>query len=123
MRAREFINEVRHGHITKRQRWGTRGLHTYSDRYQGAGTYSMNRIGMAAACTDGDSVPDIDSQSWVGQKNTTHAYTEVDAKKLKQAYRAAGVKYTDLNSGDMRSQDPPGGNGKSPIQAFQGYPR
>lgn len=122
MRAQEFITE-RQGHITKRQRFGTRGLHTYSDRYQGAGSYSMNRIGMAAACTDGDSVPNVDSQSWVGQKNTTHPYTEIEAKKLKQAYRAAGVKYTDLNSGDLRSQEPPGGNITSPIKGFQGYPR
>jgi hypothetical protein len=122
MRAQEFIGEST-GKITKRQRWGTRGLHTYSDDYQGAGSYSMNRIGMAAACTDGDSVPDVDSQSWVGQQNTTHPYTEVEAKKLKQAYKAAGVHYKDLNCGDMRSQEPPGGNTASPLKGFQGYPR
>jgi len=122
MRAQEFIGEST-GKITKRQRWGTRGLHTYSDNYSGAGSYSMNRIGMAAACTDGDSVPDVDSQSWVGQQNTTHPYTEVEAKKLIQAYKAAGVRYKDLNGGDMRSQEPPGGNTASPLKGFRGYPR
>jgi hypothetical protein len=123
MRAQEFVTESKRGEITKRQRWGTRGLHKYSDEYRGAGSYSMNRIGMAAASTDGDTVPNVDRESWVGLNNTTHPYTEVEAKKLKQAYRAAGVKYTDLNSGDMRSQEPPGGNDQSPIRAFKGYPR
>lgn len=123
MRAHEFITEATLGKVTKRQRWGSRGLHRYNDDYRGAGSYSMNRIAMAAACTDGDSVPDVDRESWVGLSNTTHPYTEVEAKKLKQAYRAAGAHYQDLNNGDMRSQEPPGGNTASPIKGFQGYPR
>jgi hypothetical protein len=121
MRAHEFIAEATNGKITKRQRWGTRGLHKYTDDYRGAGSYSMNRIGMAAASTDGESVPNVDRESWVGLSGTTHAYTDVDAKKLKQAYKAAGVRYQDLNNGDMRSQEPPGGNTASPLTAFKGY--
>jgi len=121
MRAHEFVMEAKNGHITKRQQWGTRGLHRYEDSYRGAGSYSMNRIGMAAAATDGDTVPDVDRESWVGLANTTHPYTEVEAKKLRQAYRAAGVRVRDLNRGDMRSQEPPGGNTKSPIEGFRGY--
>ena len=120
MRACEFITEQK-GKITKRQQWSTRGLHRYDDSYRGAGTYSMNRIGMAAAATDGDTVPDVDGESWVGLSNTTHPYTEVDAKKLRQAYRAAGVRAQDLNLGDMRSQEAPGGNNRSPIRGFRGY--
>lgn len=123
MRAREFVTEVKRGKITTRQRWGTRGLHTYQDAYRGAGSYSMNRIAMAAACTDGETDPGIDSESWIGLANSAHPYTEVEAKKLQKAYRAAGVKVTDLNHGDMRSQEPPGGNATSPVVAFKGYPR
>lgn len=122
MRARDFITE-RDGAITKRQQSGTRGLHKYNDKYRGAGSYSMNRIGMAAASTDGSFVPDVDRESWVGLSNTTHPYTDVDVAKLKQAYKAAGVDYQDLNGGDLRSQEPPGGNITSPIKGFQGYPR
>lgn len=120
MRAHDFVIEQK-GRITKRQQYSTRGLHRYDDSYRGAGTYSMNRIGMAAASTDGDFVPDVDSESWVGLANTTHPYTEIDAKKLRQAYRAAGVRARDMNRGDMRSQEPPGGNSQSPIQGFRGY--
>jgi hypothetical protein len=121
MRAREFVAEATNGKITKRQRWGTRGLHKFNDDYRGAGSYSMNRLGMAAASTDGSFVPDVDRESWVGLSGTTHAYTDVDAAKLKQAYKAAGVTYQDLNNGDMRSQEPPGGNTASPLKGFQGY--
>ena len=121
MRAQEFVIEAKNGRLTKRQQWSTRGLHRYEDSYRGAGSYSMNRIGMAAASTDGDTVPDVDRESWVGLANTTHPYTEVDAKKLQQAYRAAGVRVRDLNRGDMNSQEAPGGNPKSPIEGFRGY--
>jgi hypothetical protein len=123
MRAREFVTENGKGKITKRQQSGTRGLHTYQDTYRGAGSYSMNRIAMAAACTDGDSEPGMDKESWIGLSNSTHPYTEIEAKMLQKAYQATGVAVTDLNRGDMRSQEPPGGNAKSPVVAFKGYPR
>jgi hypothetical protein len=42
---------------------------------------------------------------------------------LKMAYKAAGAKYQDLNNGDMDSEEPPGGNIKSPVISFKGYPR
>lgn len=123
MRASEFVTEGTKGKITKRQQWGTRGLHLYTDQYRGAGSYSMNRIAMAAACTDGEVDPEMDQESWVGLANSTHPYTEVEAKKLKKAYQATGVDAKDINRGDMRSQEPPGGNAKSPVVAFKGYPR
>jgi hypothetical protein len=65
----------------------------------------------------------MDKESWIGLSNSTHPYTEVEAKKLRKAYQATGVAVTDLNRGDMRSQEPPGGNAKSPVVAFKGYPR
>ena len=36
---------------------------------------------------------------------------------------AVGSVSTDLNHGDLRSQEPPGGYPLSPIKAFKGYPR
>jgi len=78
---------------------------------------------MAAAATDGTFKPDIDEESWVGNSKTAHPYTQEEADMLKMAYRAVGASYQDLNKGDMESQEPPGGNAKSPIKAFKGYPR
>jgi hypothetical protein len=40
---------------------------------------------------------------------------------LKQAYKAAGANYTDLNHGDMDSEEHPAVNTTSPIEAFKGY--
>lgn len=124
MRAREFIVEKKEGKITKRQQWGTRGLHKY--RPGGppfSGNYLQNRVMMAVASADGKHDPDINSASWVGAEKTAHPYTQEEAEMLKSAYRAAGADYDDVNSGDMRSQEPPGGNTKSPVVAFKGYPR
>ena len=42
---------------------------------------------------------------------------------LKQAFRAAGAEYTDLNAGDMESEVVPSTNTQSPVVAFKGYPR
>jgi hypothetical protein len=39
------------------------------------------------------------------------------------AYKAAGAKWDDLNSGDMDSEELPDTNKQSPIKGFQGYPR
>jgi hypothetical protein len=40
---------------------------------------------------------------------------------LKQAYRAAGASYEDLNKGDLDSEEHPQVNTVSPVQAFKGY--
>jgi hypothetical protein len=42
---------------------------------------------------------------------------------LKQAFKAAGAEYKDLNSGDMDSEELESTNKQSPIKAFRGYPR
>lgn len=83
----------------------------------------MNRVMMAAAATDGTFVPDMDGRSWVGTAKTAHPYTKEEEEILKMAYRAAGAKWKDLNQGDLDSQEPPGGNDRSPVTAFRGYPR
>lgn len=123
MRAREFVSEMKHGKISKRHQFGTRGLHTYSDSLRTSSNYTMNRVMMAAAATDGTFVPDMDGRSWVGTAKTAHPYTKEEEEILKMAYRAAGAKWKDLNQGDLDSQEPPGGNDRSPVTAFRGYPR
>ena len=122
MRAREFIAE-RKGRITKRQQYGTVGLHLFGDGRRQNSTYTLNRLMMAAAMTDGTVEPDLDEESWIGKARSAHPYTEEEADILKMAYRAVGAKYQDLNNGDLESEEPPGGNDRSPVIGFRGYPR
>jgi len=65
----------------------------------------------------------MDGKSWVGKKRTASPYTEVEQAMLKQAYKAAGADYEDLNHGDFDSEEHPAVNTTSPITAFRGYPR
>jgi hypothetical protein len=122
MRAREFVTEEK-GKITKRQQWGTVGLHLFGDASRVSSTYTLNRLMMAAAATDGTFEPDMDEESWAGKMKTAHPYTKQEADILKMAYRAAGATFKDINRGDMESQEPPGGNITSVVKPFQGYPR
>lgn len=127
MRAREFvpavITEVANAKISKRKQFPTRGLHTFSDGERWSTDYVFNRVMMAAACTDGTFVPDIDQKTWFGKEKTSHPYTKQEQDMLKMAYKAAGARWKDLNRGDMDSEEPPGGNTRSPIKGFRGYPR
>ena len=125
MRAHEFITEGVDGNadISKRKRWSTRGLNLFADSEMWNTDYTLNRIMMAAACTDGKTMPDIDMKSWVGKHKSAHPYTREEQDMLKMAYKAAGARWVDLNKGDMDSEEPPGGNTKSPVKGFRGYPR
>lgn len=124
MRAREFVAEGQvNARITKRQQSGTRGLHTFGDGERRSNDYTLNRVMMAVAATDGTFVPDMDMKSWAGKNKTAHPYTQQEQDMLKMAYQAAGASYNDVNNGDMESVEPPGGNTQSPIQGFRGYPR
>lgn len=122
MRAREFVTE-RKGQITKRQQSGTVGLHLFGDGRRQNSTYTLNRLMMAAAMTDGTVEPNLDEESWIGKARSAHPYTEEEADILKMAYKAVGATYKDLNRGDLDSEEPPGGNDRSPIVGFRGYPR
>lgn len=123
MRAHEFITESANAKITKRHQWPTRGLNLFRDSERWNTDYVLNRIMMAAACTDGTFVPDVNEKSWVGKGKTAHPYTQEEQEMLKMAYKAAGATYDDVNDGDMESQEPPGGNTTSPVKGFKGYPR
>ena len=71
VRAREFITEQK-GKITKRQQFGTVGLHVFGDRSRISSTYTLNRLMMAAAATDGTFDPELDEESWIGKARSAH---------------------------------------------------
>lgn len=117
MRAREFIIETKTGHIPVNQQEASVGIHIY-DEGNGAdwtSDYKQYRLGIAVACSDGTSMPKMDSQSWLGKRKSTHPYTKLEADMLKQAYLAVGSHYTDLNKGDLRSLEMPEVNKTSPV--------
>jgi hypothetical protein len=114
MKISELL-ESKDGKVTKRQRESTRGLHIYSDGEKWSGDYTQYRVMMAAACTDGESVPDMDAKSWIGKYKTAHPYSEEDQKKLKMAYKAAGASYKDLNHGNLDSDELKSINTHSPV--------
>jgi len=122
MRAHEFIVE-RHARPTKRQQQSSRGLNTFWDRSRTDSDYTLNRVMMAAASTDGTFVPEIHDHSWSGNDRTAHPYTKQEQDMLKKAYQAVGAAYKDLNSGDLRSMELDSTNTVSPVQAFKGYAR
>jgi hypothetical protein len=79
---------------------------------------------MAAAMADGSGAAlDIDEKSWIGKKRGAYPYTRIEHEMLKQAFRAAGAEYTDLNSGDLDSEELESTYTQSPVNAFKGYPR
>jgi hypothetical protein len=123
MRAREFIAE-RDGKIGKRRQAATVGLNTFSDGERTSGDYTLNRVMMATAMADGSDAPiNMDEKSWVGKRRSAHPYTDVEQRMLKQAFKAAGAKWTDVNKGDLDSEELQSTNTQSPVKAFKGYPR
>jgi hypothetical protein len=115
MRANEFISETKDTNMTKRQNQSTTGVHTYSDGERVNGDYTAYRLGMAVAGADGTNKLDMDPKSWVGKKKTTHPYTQEESDMLKQAYKAVGAVYKDLNKGDMKSKELETTNRVSPV--------
>ena len=122
MRAHEFIAED-HARPTTRQKQSSRGLNTFWDKTRTDSDYTLNRVMMAAAATDGTFVPDIDDHSWSGNDRTAHPYTQQEQDMLKKAYQAVGAAYKDLNHGDLSSMELETTNKVSPVVAFKGYGR
>jgi len=120
MRAHEFITEGNKGKVSDRQQQSTVGLNIFATT-QYDRTYDLNRVMMAVASTDGKTVPDLSSESWVGKNNTAHPYTTVEQDMLKMAYKAAGVPFKDLNKGDLDSEELDSTQDQSPIKPFKGY--
>lgn len=122
MRAKEFVAEERKGKMPDVHRFATRGLHTFTDTNFDR-TYDLNRVMMAVACTDGTNFPNSDGESWSAKKNTAHPYSEVESKMLKLAYKAVGLPFTDLNKGDLDSEEIKSTNSQSIVKPFKGYKR
>lgn len=124
MRAHEFITETRKiAKISKRLQQSTRGLHKFRDPGGYDRTYELNRVMMAAACSDGVTPLILDAESWSGRYNTAHPYTEIEQKMLKQAFKALGTDVKDLNGGNLRSEELQSTNVQSPVTSFKGYKR
>jgi len=123
VRAREFVSEARTGKLGARRQYATRGLNKFRDLEGRDRFYELNRVMMAVAGADGKNPISVPGESWTGTFNTAHPYTEIEQDMLKQAYRAVGSEYHDLNSGDFESQELPGTNIESPLKPFKGYPR
>jgi hypothetical protein len=115
MKISEVIVEATVGKITKRQQQPTRGLNKFTDGDHWNSDYTLYRLGLAVAATDGKTVPDTDKESWVGKWKVTAPYSQLDQDMLKQAYKAVGASYEDVNNGDMRSQELKSTNKSSPV--------
>lgn len=115
MKVTEIISEAKHAKLTKRQSQSSRGIIIFSDAERASSDYVAYKLGQAMAATDGKTMPEIDAKSWYGKQKTIHPYTDVDADKFKQAAKAVGAAYTDLNNGDMRSLELDSVHKTSPI--------
>jgi hypothetical protein len=126
MRAHEFINEAKFlktGALSKVNQYATRGLHLYADAPDPKdGDYTMYRLMMALASTDGDNTKKrTPADSWIGRYHTAHPYTKEEAEMLKQAYKEIGAHWKDINDGNMESGELDSTSVVSPIKPFKGY--
>jgi hypothetical protein len=115
MKINEVIVEASVGKLSKRQQQATRGLNKFTDGDRWNGDYTLYRLGLAVASTDGKSVPDTDKESWVGKWKVAAPYSQADQDMLEKAYQAVGAKYQDINHGDMRSQELESTHKASPV--------
>ena len=115
MKINEVITEATVGKLTKRQQQATRGLNKFTDGDHWNSDYTLYRLGLAVASTDGKTDPDTDKESWVGRWKVTAPYTQADQDMLKKAYKAVGADYEDINHGDMRSQELESTGKQSPV--------
>lgn len=117
MRASEFISEATQKKITKRQSQSTRGINTFSDSERANSDYVAYRMGLAVACANGKDPIDMKAKSWIGKKKATFPYTQEEQEMLKQAYKAVGADYQDVNHGDMDSDELDTTDTVSPVAA------
>ena len=121
MRATEFITEKRIGKISKRAQKSSRGIATYGDEDHMNSDYVSFKLGQAMAMADGSGTKlDMDGMSWHGKKKTVQPYSELEQKMFKQAAKAVGASYKDINKGDLRSQELDGTHTLSPVASWKG---
>jgi hypothetical protein len=109
------LQEATEKKMSKRQQQATRGVNTFGDAERWNGDYTMYRFGMAAACSNGKDPIDMPAKSWIGKSKAAFPYTPEEQDMLKQAYKAAGADFKDLNHGDMESQELETTNKTSPV--------
>jgi hypothetical protein len=108
MRAREFISETDHKKAKLAQRFQqpSTGLNLYYDGpVEYVSDYTQYRLGLALACSDGESSFEFDPNSWHGRNKSIHPYTPEEQKMVNQTFKIIGVKHKDLNDGDLKSQE------------------
>ncbi len=114
MKIKDIITEEK-GKLPDRARNATRGLNKFTDGKKWNSDYTLYRLGLALAATDGKTMPVVDEESWVGKWKLTAPYTQEEQDMLKMAYKAVDADHEDMNHGDMRSQEGPTINKSSPI--------
>lgn len=114
MKIRDIIVETK-GELDNRQRFAMRGLNKFTDGAKWNSDYTLYRMGLALAATDGKIMPEVDEESWLGKWKLTAPYSEEEQDMLKLAYKAVNANHTDMNNGDMRSQEGPTINKTSPV--------
>jgi len=114
MKIRDIIAESK-GELKKRQRFAMRGLNRFTDGKKWNSDYTLYRLGLALAATDGKIMPQVDEESWIGKWKATAPYTKEEQDMLKLAYKKVHANYEDINGGDIRSQEGPTINKSSPV--------
>jgi hypothetical protein len=114
MKIKEIVLE-QVGELKDRQRLAQRGMNKFSDGKKWNGDYTLYRLGLAVASTDGKTEPDVDEESWVGKWKLAAPYTQVEQDMLNLAYKAVGANVNDINHGDLRSQECDTINRVSPV--------
>lgn len=114
MKIKDIIVETK-GELKKRQRFAMRGLNRFTDGKKWNSDYTLYRLGLALAATDGKTMPLVDEESWIGKWKLTAPYTKEEQEMLKLAYKEVHANYEDINHGDMRSQEVSTVNKESPI--------
>lgn len=129
MRAREFVTEASRATPKVRGRIHRDHLQAMPGAHRVAGTadrhYDLNRVMMAVAMADGETVPNLVDHNWSHKNNTAHPYTDVEANMLRHAYKAADVEWDDVlkPNPDNESLEPEDTNTQSIVKPFQGYAR
>jgi hypothetical protein len=114
MKIRDIIVEQK-GELKTRQRFAMRGLNRFRDGNKWNSDYTLYRLGLALASTDGKTIPPTDDESWIGKWKLAAPYTEEEQEMLKLAYKEVEADYEDINHGDLRSQEGPTIQKTSPV--------
>ena len=122
MRAHQFISEHKNGKLNK----VAKNAMVAADKFKGetGRTYTLNRVMMAAAVSDGKSTKpvDINQTSWSGDYNTAHPFTDEEHKMMQSAYNTVSSTKKSIVK-DRKSKEHPAVNTSSPVTGFKGYPR